>query len=193
MYICRNKNLKVAFYQPKLHIRTCKMDLYAETGSCNSSRQQSSVKISWPISLQFHSSFMCTPFPLTERLALELLNDMEWCVSWSFADDVGWPLWNTLSSLLYISLLTAAVNLVINDSAVHTANTELQIIIIQKFPSHSILPKLPIKSKFVMPTKAKQVLAVMKTVPTYIAWPHSDQVKILCFQLFSPFLFGFKI
>ena len=105
---------------------------------------------------------MCTPFPLTERLALELLNDMEWSVSWSLADDVGWSLWNTLSSLLYISLLTAAVNLVINDSAVHTANTELQIIIIQKFPSHSILPKLPIKSKFVMPTNAKQILVIME-------------------------------
>ena len=123
--------------------------------SVSVSRWMLFVKIGVSISSRFHSSFMCTPFPLTERLALELLNDMVWSASWSLTDDAGWSLWNTLSSLLYISLLTAAVNLVINDSAVHTANTELQIIIIQKFPSHSILPKLPIKSKFVMPTKTK--------------------------------------
>ena len=52
-----------------------------------------------------------------------------------------------------ISVRTLTVNLSVKHNVVSAANTASQAKMIYKLPSHSILPKLPIKLKFVKPEK----------------------------------------
>lgn len=57
--------------------------------------------------------------------------------------------------LLYSSLLTVAVNLLIRQRVAVAANTKLYRSTIRKLPSHSMRPKSPRRSKFVMPESGK--------------------------------------
>jgi hypothetical protein len=56
-----------------------------------------------------------------------------------------------LSHRAYSSLLTVAVNLLARQRVAETANTMLYRRTILKLPSHSIRPKSPSRSKFVIP------------------------------------------
>jgi hypothetical protein len=63
---------------------------------------------------------------------------------------------NDSSHRAYSSLLTVAVNLLARQRVAEAANTMLYRRTILKLPSHSILPKSPSRSKFVIPVINKQ-------------------------------------
>lgn len=68
-----------------------------------------------------------------------------------------------ITHLEYNSLLTVDVNLFVRHNVAATANNILYIRTILKLPSHSIFPKFPIRSKFVIPENINGILINTET------------------------------